>query len=78
MNLVLGLTAPSVVWVAEPVTSLVQMEITSQSWRYVQAISIGAVFFGATTLHRQCAEFYGEINSRAIWSSVPKLLRLYS
>ena len=48
MNLVLGLTAPSVVGLPNPLQAGA-MEITSQSWRYVQAISIGAVFFGATT-----------------------------
>ena len=48
MNLVLGLTTPSAAGLPNPLQAGA-MEITSQSWRYVQAISIGAVFFGATT-----------------------------
>jgi Na+/H+ antiporter NhaD/arsenite permease-like protein len=48
MNLVLGLTTPSVAGLPNPLQAGV-MEITSQTWRYVQAISIGAVFFGAVT-----------------------------
>jgi Na+/H+ antiporter NhaD/arsenite permease-like protein len=48
MNLILGLTTPSAAGLPNPLQAGA-MEITSQSWRYVQAISIGAVFFGAVT-----------------------------
>jgi Na+/H+ antiporter NhaD/arsenite permease-like protein len=48
MNLMLGLTTPEIAGLPNPLQAGV-LEITSQSWRYVQAISIGAVFFGATT-----------------------------
>jgi Na+/H+ antiporter NhaD/arsenite permease-like protein len=48
MNLVLGLTTPSAAGLPNPLQAGA-MEITSQTWRYVQAISIGAVFFGANT-----------------------------
>ncbi|MCX6120660.1 MAG: sodium:proton antiporter [Ignavibacteriales bacterium] len=48
MNLMLGLTTPSAAGLPNPLQASA-LEITSQSWRYVQAISIGAVFFGANT-----------------------------
>ncbi|MGD0036213.1 MAG: sodium:proton antiporter [Bacteroidota bacterium] len=48
MNLVLGLTTPSAAGLPNPLHAGA-MEITSQTWRYVQAISISAVFFGANT-----------------------------
>jgi Na+/H+ antiporter NhaD/arsenite permease-like protein len=48
MNLVLGLTTPSIAGLPNPLQTGA-MEITSQTWGYVQAISIGAVFFGANT-----------------------------
>ena len=48
MNLILGLTTPAAAGLPNPLQTGA-MEITSQSWRYVQAISIGAVFFGANT-----------------------------
>jgi Na+/H+ antiporter NhaD/arsenite permease-like protein len=48
MNLLLGLSTPSAVGLPNPLQAGA-MEITSQSWRYVQAISIGTVFFGALT-----------------------------
>jgi Na+/H+ antiporter NhaD/arsenite permease-like protein len=48
MHLMLGLTTPSAAGLPNPLQSGA-MVITSQTWRYVQAISIGAVFFGAIT-----------------------------
>jgi Na+/H+ antiporter NhaD/arsenite permease-like protein len=48
VNLMLGLTTPSVAGLPNPLQAGA-MEITSQTWRYVQAISVGAVFFGANT-----------------------------
>ena len=48
MNLMLGLTTPAAVGLPNPLQPGA-MEITAQTWRYVQAISIGAVFFGANT-----------------------------
>jgi len=48
MNLILGLTTPSSAGLPNPLQAGA-MEITSHSWRFVQAISIGAVFFGAVT-----------------------------
>jgi Na+/H+ antiporter NhaD/arsenite permease-like protein len=48
MNLVLGLTTPSAAGLPNPLQAGAKV-ITSQTWRYVQAISIGAVFFGAIT-----------------------------
>jgi Na+/H+ antiporter NhaD/arsenite permease-like protein len=48
MHLMLGLTTPSAAGFPNPLQAGA-MVITSQTWRYVQAISIGAVFFGAIT-----------------------------
>ncbi len=48
MNLMLCLTTPAAVGLPNPLHSGA-MEITAQTWRYVQAISLGAVFFGANT-----------------------------
>jgi Na+/H+ antiporter NhaD/arsenite permease-like protein len=48
MNLMLGLTTPAAAGLPNPLHTGA-LEITSQSWRYIQAISIGAVFFGAIT-----------------------------
>jgi Na+/H+ antiporter NhaD/arsenite permease-like protein len=48
MHLMLGLTTPAVVGLPNPLHPGA-MEITAQTWRYIQAISIGSVFFGANT-----------------------------
>jgi Na+/H+ antiporter NhaD/arsenite permease-like protein len=48
MNLILGLTTPATAGLPNPLLPGA-LEITEQTWRYVQAISIGAVFFGANT-----------------------------
>ena len=48
MNIMLGLTTPAAVGLPNPLHPGV-MEITTQTWRYVQAISLGSVFFGAIT-----------------------------
>ena len=48
MNMMLGLTTPAAVGLPNPLHPGV-MEITAQTWRYVQAISLGSVFFGAIT-----------------------------
>lgn len=48
MHLMLGLTTPAAVGLPNPLHPGT-MEITAQTWRYVQAISLGAVFFGAIT-----------------------------
>jgi Na+/H+ antiporter NhaD/arsenite permease-like protein len=48
MHLMLGLTTPAAAGLPNPLQAGA-MEITAQTWRYVQAISLGAVFFGAIT-----------------------------
>ena len=48
MNMMLGLTTPAAIGLPNPLHPGV-MEITTQTWRYVQAISLGSVFFGAFT-----------------------------
>ena len=48
MNLMLGLTTPTAAGLPNPLQAGA-MEITAQTWRYVQAISLGSVFFGAMT-----------------------------
>ncbi len=48
MQAMLGLATPEALGLANPLHAGAQM-ITAASWRYVQAISIGAVFFGAMT-----------------------------
>jgi Na+/H+ antiporter NhaD/arsenite permease-like protein len=48
MNLMLGLSTPATMGLSNPLLPGA-MEITAQSWRYIQAISLGAVFFGANT-----------------------------
>ncbi|MGD0590970.1 MAG: sodium:proton antiporter [Bacteroidota bacterium] len=48
MNLMLGLTTPATIGSPNPLHPGA-MEITTQTWRYVQAISLGSVFFGAMT-----------------------------
>jgi Na+/H+ antiporter NhaD/arsenite permease-like protein len=48
MNLMLGLTTPAAVGLPNPLQPGA-MEITTQTWRYIQAISLGSVFFGANT-----------------------------
>jgi Na+/H+ antiporter NhaD/arsenite permease-like protein len=48
MNLMLGLTTPAALGLPNPLHPGA-LEITTQTWRYVQAISLGAVFFGANT-----------------------------
>jgi Na+/H+ antiporter NhaD/arsenite permease-like protein len=48
MNLMLGLTTPAAVGLPNPLHPGA-MEITAQTWRYIQAISLGSVFFGANT-----------------------------
>jgi Na+/H+ antiporter NhaD/arsenite permease-like protein len=48
MNLMLGLATPSAVGLPNPLHPGA-LELTAQSWRYIQAISLGAVFFGANT-----------------------------
>ena len=48
MNMMLGLTTPAAVGLPNPLHPGA-IEITAQTWRYIQAISLGAVFFGANT-----------------------------
>ena len=48
MNMMLGLTTPAALGLPNPLHPGV-MEITAHTWRYVQAISLGSVFFGALT-----------------------------
>jgi Na+/H+ antiporter NhaD/arsenite permease-like protein len=48
MQLMLGIVTPETVNLPNPLIAGA-MEITSNTWRYVQAISLGAVFFGAMT-----------------------------
>jgi Na+/H+ antiporter NhaD/arsenite permease-like protein len=48
MNLMLGLTTPAVSGLPNPLHPQALL-ITSYTWKYIQAISVGAVFFGAVT-----------------------------
>jgi Na+/H+ antiporter NhaD/arsenite permease-like protein len=48
MHLMLGLITPAAAGLQNPLQAGA-MEITAQTWRYVQAISLGSVFFGAMT-----------------------------
>jgi Na+/H+ antiporter NhaD/arsenite permease-like protein len=48
MHLMLGLTTPAAAGLPNPLIPGA-FEITAETWRYVQAISLGAVFFGAIT-----------------------------
>jgi Na+/H+ antiporter NhaD/arsenite permease-like protein len=48
MHLMLGITTPAAAGLTNPLIPGA-LEITGQTWRYVQAISLGAVFFGANT-----------------------------
>jgi Na+/H+ antiporter NhaD/arsenite permease-like protein len=48
MDLILGLATPGSLGTPNPLHAGA-LAITAETWRYVQAISLGAVFFGATT-----------------------------
>ena len=48
MNLILGVTTPATIGLSNPLQSGAFI-INSETWRYVQAVSLGAVFFGANT-----------------------------
>jgi Na+/H+ antiporter NhaD/arsenite permease-like protein len=48
MHAILGLIQPGLIGLTNPLLPGA-IEITGESWRYVQAISLGAVFFGAMT-----------------------------
>jgi Na+/H+ antiporter NhaD/arsenite permease-like protein len=48
MQMMLGMTTPSALGLANPLQPGV-LAFTSETWRYVQAVSVGAVFFGAMT-----------------------------
>lgn len=48
MNLMLGLSTSAASSLPNPLRPGA-LEITDQSWRYIQAVSLGAVFFGANT-----------------------------
>jgi Na+/H+ antiporter NhaD/arsenite permease-like protein len=48
MHMMLGLTTPAALNLPNPLHTGAQM-ITAETWKYVQAISLGAVFFGAIT-----------------------------
>ncbi len=89
MNMMLGLTTPAAVGLPNPLHPGA-MEITAQTWRYVQAISLGAVFFGANTYigngpnfmvksiaeqsKVECPSFFGYI----IRYSLPILIPIYA
>jgi Na+/H+ antiporter NhaD/arsenite permease-like protein len=89
MNLMLGLTTPVAAGLPNPLQTGA-LEITSQSWRYIQAISVGAVFFGANTYIGngpnfmvksiaeqsgvQCPSFFGYI----VKYSLPILIPIYA
>ena len=89
MNMMLGLTTPAAIGLPNPLHPGA-MEITAQTWRYVQAISLGAVFFGANTyigngpnfmvksiaeqLKVECPSFFGYI----IRYSLPILIPIYA
>jgi Na+/H+ antiporter NhaD/arsenite permease-like protein len=48
MNLILGITTPATIGLSNPLQSGAFV-INSETWQYVQAVSLGAVFFGANT-----------------------------
>ena len=48
MQMMLGMTSPAALGLANPLQPGA-LSITSETWRYVQAVSVGAVFFGAMT-----------------------------
>lgn len=48
MQMILGMTLPESLGLANPLQPGA-LAITTETWRYVQAISVGAVFFGAMT-----------------------------
>jgi Na+/H+ antiporter NhaD/arsenite permease-like protein len=48
MHLMLGLATPEALGLPNPLHAGA-LAMTAETWRYVQAISLGAVFFGATT-----------------------------
>jgi Na+/H+ antiporter NhaD/arsenite permease-like protein len=48
MNLMLGLTTPAALNLPNPLHAGA-LGITAETWRYIQAISLGSVFFGANT-----------------------------
>jgi Na+/H+ antiporter NhaD/arsenite permease-like protein len=89
MNLILGLTTPAAVNLPNPLQAGV-LEITAETWRYVQAISLGAVFFGAITYigngpnfmvksiaeqsGNKCPSFFGYI----VRYSLPILIPIYA
>ena len=88
MQAMLGLASPSAVGLQNPLHAGA-IAITSESWRFVQAVSVGAVFFGAMTYigngpnfmvksiveHAgvECPTFFGYI----IKYSVPILIPLF-
>lgn len=88
MNLMLGISNPRPVELAVPLAEGART-ITAESWRYVQAISVSAVFFGACTYigngpnfmvksiaeqaSVECPSFFGYI----IKYTIPVLIPLY-
>lgn len=48
MHAILGITTPEALGLSNPLKSTA-LAINANTWRYVQAISLGAVFFGANT-----------------------------
>jgi len=89
MTAILGLSAPEALGLAVPLQEGV-MAITQESWRYVQAISVASVFFGACTYigngpnfmvksiaeHAkvECPSFFGYVTKYAL----PILIPLYA
>jgi Na+/H+ antiporter NhaD/arsenite permease-like protein len=88
MEMMLGLASPAALGLANPLTTGA-VAITSETWRLVQAVSVGAVFFGAMTYigngpnfmiksiieHSgvECPTFFGYIGKY----SIPVLLPLF-
>lgn len=89
MNLMLGLTTPTALGLANPLRAGA-FAITADTWRYIQAISLGAVFFGANTYigngpnfmvksiaehtRVECPSFFGYI----VKYSLPVLLPIFA
>ena len=89
MQLLLGLVHPTAAGVFNPIQPGAML-ITEESWRFIQAISLGAVFFGAMTYigngpnfmvksiaeqaHAPCPTFLGYIGKYSIPILIPVFL----
>ncbi len=92
MQMMLGLVSPAALGKANPLQAGA-LAITSETWRYVQAVSVGAVFFGAMTYigngpnfmiksiveHSgvECPTFFGYIGKYSIPILLPVILLVW-